>query len=67
MTREPLKRKTISLDPDLWSDAESRMRALRIRKFSPYVASLIEADLTKRGPLTVVKVETTPAPKRKRK
>lgn len=44
--------------------AKQRMRALGIRKFSQYVALVLEKDQREGGPLTVVKEE---APKYRRK
>jgi hypothetical protein len=57
MSAEKVVRKTISIDPDVWDSAEARMKRLKLRKFSRYVAALIEQDVKKRGPLTVVREE----------
>ncbi len=57
-------RTTVSLDPRIMRLAKQRMRALGIRKFSQYVALVLEKDQREGGPLTVVKEE---APKYRRK
>lgn len=48
-------RTTVSIDPDVMKTAKRRMRALGIRKFSQYVALLLEKDQREGGSLTVVK------------
>ena len=50
-------RKTVSLAPALLEAAARRMAALGIRKFSQYVALLLEKDEREGGPIIVVKEE----------
>jgi hypothetical protein len=47
-------RTTVSIDKDVYELARCRMRALGIRKFSRYIALLLEKDYRERGPLTFV-------------
>lgn len=55
-------RATISLDKGLMAAAKKRMRALKYRKFSQYVATLIEQDLRDRPPHVIIH-EEKPGPK----
>ena len=52
---EKVARTTISIDPLVMMKAKRRMRSLGIRKFSQYVALLLEKDQREGGDLTVVK------------
>ena len=54
---EIVARTTVSIDPQIMRLAKTRMRALGIRKFSQYVALLLEKDQRERGPIIVVKDE----------
>jgi hypothetical protein len=60
-------RTTVSIDPRVMRIAKTRMRALGIRKFSQYVALLLEKDQREAGPLIVVKEDSTKYPARKKK
>jgi hypothetical protein len=57
MSEEEVVRKTVSLDPELYESAEARMKRLKYKKFSRYIADLIAKDVRERGPLTVVRDE----------
>ncbi len=56
-------RATISLDKGLMAAAKKRMRALKYRKFSQYVATLIEQDLRDRPPHVIIHEEKPAGPK----
>lgn len=62
MSDSELARKTVSLDPQTYKAAVQRMRRLKYRKFSRYVADLIEKDIRERGAITIVRNEDTPKP-----
>ena len=45
--------KTVSMDPEMGSDAENRAAKLGFRSFSAYVQNLVRADLMDGGDLTL--------------
>ena len=51
-------RTTISLDKDMMKSAKERAKALKYRKFSQYVATLVENDLKERGKHVIVREES---------
>lgn len=61
-------RTTVSIDPRIMRLAKQRMRALGIRKFSQYVALVLEKDQREGGPIVIIKEEDGQyAVRRKRK
>lgn len=64
---ENVARTTVSIDPAVMRLAKRRMKALGIRKFSQYVALLLEKDQRERGPIVVVKEEKTSVERRREK
>lgn len=49
MDEDNVKRTSISLPPEVATNAKKRMRSLKYRKFSQYVAALIEQDIDRGG------------------